>query len=293
MATSVALATAPSVRRRGQLYVALAALAWSSAGVLQRELSVGTPTQLAGRAFFAAVALAALVAVQTRGRLLGAFRLSRGEVGVAIATAVASGSFIVALNHARVANVLFLQALSPVIAAAIAWLLLGERISMRTIVAMGGALVGVGVMVGGPGGMRGIGLVLSIVMTTAFAVALVLTRHRNDVSMAPALCVSQLIVCVCSAPFSHPGSASGRDLLLLMGLGVGQIGLGSYFITIGGRLIPAAEVALITLLEIVLGPLWVWLVLSERPSTSTLIGGVIVLASVAGQAGGSGRPTPI
>jgi drug/metabolite transporter (DMT)-like permease len=293
MATSVALGTASAVRRRGQVYVALAALAWSSAGVLQRELSVGTPTQLAGRAFFAAVALAGLVAVQTRGGFVRAFRLGRAELGMAVATATASGAFIVALNHARVANVLFLQSLSPVIAAAIAWLLLGERISTRTIVAMGGALVGVGVMVGGPGGMRGIGLALSVLMTSAFAVSLVLTRHRNDVSMAPALCVSQLLVFVCAAPFARPGSVGGHDLLLLVSLGVGQIGLGSYFITIGGRLIPAAEVALITLLEIVLGPLWVWLVLSERPSTSTLVGGVIVLVSVAAQAGGDGRPTPI
>ena len=69
-------------------------------------------------------------------------------------------------------------------------------------------------------------------------------------------------------------------------LGVGQIGLGLAFLTIGARLIPAAEVALITLLEIVLGPLWVWLALSERPSTTTLAGGAVVVAAVALQAGG-------
>jgi drug/metabolite transporter, DME family len=79
---------------------------------------------------------------------------------------------------------------------------------------------------------------------------------------------------------------------LLVALGVGQIGLGLVFLTIGGRLIPAAEVALITLLEVVLGPLWVWIFLSEQPSAATLAGGAIVLAAVAIQAGGASGQTP-
>ena len=62
------------------------------------------------------------------------------------------------------------------------------------------------------------------------------------------------------------------------------MGLGLAFLTIGARLIPAAEVALITLLEVVLGPLWVWLALSEQPSRATLLGGGVVIAAVALQA---------
>ena len=104
--------------------------------------------------------------------------------------------------------------------------------------------------------------------------------------MAPATCLSQLIVLVVAAPFAHPGEADARDLALLVALGVGQIGLGLVFLTIGGRLIPAAEVALITLLEIVLGPLWVWIALGEQPSAATLAGGAVVLAAVAIQARG-------
>ena len=87
---------------------------------------------------------------------------------------------------------------------------------------------------------------------------LVVTRHRRDVSMAPATCMSQIVVLVAAAPFARPGDVGARDLGLLVALGIGQIGLGLVFLTIGGRLIPAAEVALITLLEVVLGPLWVW-----------------------------------
>ena len=273
------------VRRRGQTYVALAALAWSSAGVLQRELSVGTATQVAGRALFAVPALLVFVAIGRRRGLVRAFA-SMGGAGLAVASsaAVASASFIVALNHATVANVVFMQAVAPLAAATIAWVVLRESVSRRTILAMLVALLGVGAMVGGPGGAGGLGLALSATMTLAFAAALVITRHRRDVSMAPAICLSQLFVLAATAPFSHPGSVARRDLLLLVALGVGQIALGMAFLTIGARLIPAAEVALITLLEVVLAPLWVWLALSERPSAATLVGGAVVIGAVALQA---------
>jgi drug/metabolite transporter (DMT)-like permease len=274
------------VRRRGQVYVALAALAWSSAGVLQRELSVGTATQVAGRALFAAPALLALVAFSDPGGVRRAFAaIGRAELAVAACTAVASTTFIVALNHTTVANVLFMQAVAPIAAALIAWAGLGESVSRRTGVAMVVALGGVGLMVGGPGGAHGLGLVLSVVMTLSFALSVVITRHRRDISMAPAFCLSQVLVLAAVGPFAHPGTGGTNDLLLIVVLGVGQVGLGLAFLTMGARLIPAAEVALITLLEIVLGPLWVWLALSEGPSATTLVGGAVVVAAVALQAG--------
>jgi drug/metabolite transporter (DMT)-like permease len=128
-------------------------------------------------------------------------------------------------------------------------------------------------------------------MTTSFAATLVITRHRRDVSMAPATCLSQVVVLAAALPFSHPAAVGLRDLGLLVALGVGQIGLGLVLLTIGGRLIPAAEVALITLLEVVLGPLWVWAFLSEQPSAATLAGGAVVLAAVALQATASAGVT--
>jgi len=275
------------------VFVALAAVAWSTAGILQRELSVDVATQLAGRAFFAVIGLAAYVAVTERGGLVRAFR-AVGRAGLAIAAlmAVASGSFIIALNHASVANILFMQALSPVLAAVLG-MTVGERVVRRTWIAMAVALAGVGVMVGGPSRPNALGLGLSLLMTTSFAATLVITRHKRDVSMAPATCLSQVIVLLVAAPLSSPGSASGRDGALMVALGVGQIGLGLVFLTIGGRLIPAAEVALITLLEVVLGPLWVWIFLSEQPGVATLIGGAIVLGAVAIQAGADAEPQPV
>jgi drug/metabolite transporter (DMT)-like permease len=266
--------------QRGRLFVALAAVAWSSAGLFQRELSVSTATQVAGRAVFAAIGLLVYVALSERGSVVHAIRaIGRGGVAIVVLLALSSGSFLVALNHASVANVLFFQALAPILAAAMGTFL-GEPVSRRTWLAMAIAVAGVAVMVGGPGRPSLLGQGLSLVVSVSFAATLVITRHRRDVSMAPATCLSQLLVLAVAAPFAAPGAAGALDVTLLAALGITQIGLGFVFLTIGGRLIPAGEVALITLLEIVLGPLWVWVFLSEQPSAATLVGGVIVLGAV-------------
>jgi drug/metabolite transporter (DMT)-like permease len=266
--------------RRGRLYVALAAVAWSTAGLFQRELTVDIPTQVAGRAIFALLALLVFVAAAERGHVVRAFRRI-GGAGLAVAAlmAVSSGSFIVALNYTSVANVLVIQALAPVLAAVLGTLV-GEPVARRTWIATAVAVVGVGVMVGGPSHPSAAGMTLSLLMSISFAGVIVITRHRREVSMAPATCLSQALVFVAAAPFADPASVTAKDLALLAGLGVCQIGLGLIFLTLGARLIPAAEVALITLLEIVLGPLWVWIALSEKPSLATLAGGAVVLAAV-------------
>jgi drug/metabolite transporter (DMT)-like permease len=280
-------------QRRGQIYVALAAIAWSTAGVLQRQLTLDTPTQVMGRAAFAGVALLAYVAVVERGRLVHAFR-SIGLAGIAVALCVAfaSGGFIAALNHTSVARVLFILAVAPVLAALLARVTLGEPITRRTVLAMGLALAGVTVMLGSPGEGDLVGDVLAFTTALAFAIMIVITRWRHDVSMAPATCLSQLVLVAVFLPFATPSEISGGDIGWLAALGIGQIGLGFALLTVGARLIPAAQVGLITLLEVVLGPVWVWLALDERPSTATLIGGAIVIVAIVIQTRAGPAPEP-
>src|SRR3954454_12930847 len=192
-------------QRRGQIYVALAAVAWSTAGVLQRQLTLNTSTQVLGRAAFAGAALLAYVAVVDRGRVLEAFR-SVGIAGVAVAVCVAtaSGSFIAALNHTSVARVLFILAVSPVLAALLARAALGEPITRRAVVAMTLALAGVALMLGAPGEGNLAGDGLSFVAALAFAVMVVITRWRQNVWMAPAPCLSQAILVAAFLPFASP-----------------------------------------------------------------------------------------
>jgi drug/metabolite transporter (DMT)-like permease len=279
--------------RRGQIYVALAAVAWSTAGVLQRQLTLDTPTQVFGRAAFAGAALLVYIAVVERGRLVHAFR-SVGFAGIAVAlcVATASGGFIAALNHTSVARVLFILALAPVLAALLARVALGEPITRRTIVAMAVALAGLTLMLGAPGEGSLTGDALSFLVVLAFALSIVITRWRRDVSMAPAACVSQVILLAVFLPFASPGDIGGDDIGWLAALGIGQIGLGFVLFAVGARLIPAAQVGLITLLEVVLGPVWVWLALDERPSALTLVGGAIVIAAIVIQTRAAPRPEP-
>jgi drug/metabolite transporter (DMT)-like permease len=268
-------------RRRGQIYVALAAVAWSTAGVLQRQLTLDTSTQVFGRAAFAGAALLGYVALVERGQVVRGFKSIGGAgIAVAVCVAIASGSFIGALNHASVARVLFILAVAPVLAALLAWATLGEPISRRTALAMVLALSGVAVMLGAPGEASLTGDGLAFLAALAFSAMIVITRWRREVSMAPAACLSQAILVVAFLPFASPGEISGDDLGWLAALGIGQIGLGFALLTVGARLIPAAQVGLITLLEVVLGPLWVWLALDERPGTLTLVGGAIVIAAI-------------
>jgi drug/metabolite transporter (DMT)-like permease len=290
LASDASVGEAHAEHRRGQALVALAAIAWSTAGLFQRELTLDVPTQMAGRAVFAFLALGAYAALAERGRVRLAFvAIGRDGIVVAVCMAVASGGFIVALNHTSVARVLFVQAVSPVAAALLAWIALGERVAPRGWVAMAGALAGVGVMMGSPGGSDLTGDVASLVMMAGFAVAIVVTRHRRDVSMLPATCLAQLLLVLTMAPISTPGDVGGRDLALLIAIGAVQMALGMGLFAAGARLVPAAEAALITLLEVILGPIWVWLVLSERPDTATLVGGATIMLAVVVQVSGDPR----
>ena len=292
--TAATLALEGSRRqRRGQIYVALAAVAWSTAGVLQRQLTLDTSTQVFGRAVFAGAALLVYVAIVERGRVAQAFR-SVGVAGVAVAlcVAAASGCFIAALNYAGVARVLFILAVAPMLAAVLARVTLGEPITRRTVLAMALALGGVTLMLGAPGEGSLAGDAFAFVAALAFAAMIVITRWRHDVSMAPATCLSQVILVPVFLPFASPGEIGGDDVAWLAALGIGQVGLGFALLTVGARLIPAAQVGLITLLEVVLGPLWVWLALDERPSTLTVVGGAIVIAAIVTQTRAARSPEP-
>lgn len=279
--------------REGQVAIALAAAAWSTAGLAQRQLDATPVTQVAGRAGFAAVALFALVLVTERGRTVEAFRrMGRWGVAMTVFLAISSGAFLLALNYTTVANVLFMQAAAPMMAAVLGWAFLRERVDTRTWVALGLAGAGVLLMAAGSFDAGAAAIGLPLLMTAAFAAVIVIARHRREVSMMPATFASQVLVVVACAPFVEPGSAGDDDWAVLAALGVGQMGLGLALLTVGARLIPPAQVAVISLLEIVLGPLWVWLAYDERPTAATLAGGAVVVAAVVVQAWGP-APRPV
>jgi drug/metabolite transporter (DMT)-like permease len=281
--------------RRGQLLVGAAAIAWSTAGPVQRAVDATPATQVAIRAGVAAVALFAYLGWR-RGR--GAYAALRtiGRTGlfVAVDLALVSSVFILALDRTSVAHVLLFQAISPFLAALLAWAVSGELVSRRTWAAMAAALAGVAIMVGGSLGSGDIsGDALCVLMSTGFAVILVITRRHHEISMTPATAVGMVIAFTVMAPFSDFGVVSAGDFTLLAALGVAQMALGLILFTAGARLIPAAQAGLITLLEIVLGPLWVWLLYREDPGIPTMLGGAVILTTVLLHAAADLRPARV
>lgn len=262
-------------------YTALAAAAWSLAGILQRQLHMNLASQLAGRAVFASLAVLAFVAVAERGRVIPAFRaIGRPGLVIAVLMAMSAGSFITALSITPVADVMVIQALAP-LAAALLGMLAGEPVRPRTWVAMGVAVGGFAVMAGAPSRPGLTGMAFSFIAMLCYAATVVVARRKAEVSMAPATCLSQVLVFAAFAPFAHVSEMGGANLGYLALMGVVQMGLALFFLSLGARLIPAVEVVLIAQLENVLGPLWVWLAGLEHPSGPTIIGGVIVIGAVA------------
>jgi drug/metabolite transporter (DMT)-like permease len=244
---------------------------------------VSVPTQVGTRALFAFLALGCFVVLSERrpGQLRLRLRTSMvPTAGVAICLATASATFVVALSRTTVAHVLLFQALSPLVAAGVGVRFLNESLSRGFWLAMALSIVGVVVMVGGPGGGNVTGDGCALLSSCAFAGAVLLARRHQTVSMAPAACLAQLLLVLAMAPFADPTTIPAGNLVWLFLLGAGQLGVGLASFTAAAQLVPAARLSIIVLLEVVLGPIWVWIGVGERPTSATLVGGALVLAGV-------------
>jgi drug/metabolite transporter (DMT)-like permease len=280
---NVSTATLRPEHRRGQAYALGAALAWSTGGILQRQIAAGAADQIVGRAIFALVAVVGFVWLGEGVGPRAAFRSVANAAGLAVAAgiAAASATFIVALNHTSVAHVLVIQAITPILAGLFAFWTLREPLSARTWAAMALAVAGIAVMVGVPHGGGALGELMAMLSALSFAVVIVIARRHRDVSMTPATALAQVMLVIGALPFVDVGQLHAGDVGWFALLGLGQQGFGLVFFTLGARLIPAAAMGLILLLESVLGTVWGWLGTSERPNVSTVLGGTIVLAAVA------------
>jgi len=211
--------------RRGALLVGGAALAWSTAGLLVRWTATDPWTTLFWRAVFASVALPAWLRVAALGRMLPAFR-SLGPVGLPLALCFAGSMimFINALALTKVASVMVFQAVSPLLAALLAWAWLREALTRRTLFAIIAAFLGVVVMVSGDLGEGGLGGdAIGLVMAATSALTIVLVRFDRSVSMAAATFVGMAITAAAALPMARFALPVGDyTLLALPGIGLGH-----------------------------------------------------------------------
>lgn len=147
------------------------------------------------------------------------------------------------------------------------------------------ALVGVGITLKGDASSSLIGSGASVVMSLGFTSTIVISRRYRNVSMIPAICLAQVLVVIVglitlALVGSDAPAPSISDFGWLMLFGGVQVGVGFAAFTVAARLIPAVQIALVSLLEVVLGPALVWVAFDERPALAMAVGGVVVLVAV-------------
>lgn len=297
--------------RLGATLVFLSALFWSFGGAIARFLTIESSwTIVFWRALFAGLFLLGFLLIRDGPRETLKLYRNMGVPGLAVAFgfAVASTSFIIAIQFTTVANVVLIQAGVPLLAALMAWIVYRERIALSTWIAIAAVIFGVALMVmGGPildrldimlgtdlfteaemptagidASRAWIGNLLALTIATVFAMVTVVTRRFQNVRQTPGAslgCFAAALVGLLMAP--SIGVTTG-ELGILIVFGALNLGLGMALFVTGARMIPSAFAALLGTAETVLGPVWVAIVHHEIPGTETIIGGAIVLAALLG-----------
>lgn len=270
--------------RRGMAMVLVATIAWSFAGLFTRSLTIDVPTAVAWRSFAGGVLLAALWLVQRRSNAFRDLMALRWFDWLAVMlNVVAQGAFSACLFLTSVAHVAVIYALTPFIAALVAWWWLGERIAASTLVAILIAMAGIVTVVAGSLGTGGFaGDALALVMTGAFATLIVMPKAYPGLRVAETMFIGSLVTFAVFLPFAHTSGLDLRNGVLVGAYGSVNLVLAFFLFMKGARLIPAATAGLIVTLEIVLSPFWVWLFMGEAANAATFVGGAIVFAAVVG-----------
>lgn len=262
-----------------------ATLCWASAGVLVRNMTLKDGWEMTfWRSFFMTIAVGAWLSFQHRGSVWQKIRAVGlpGLISAAMLTLMFI-SFILSLSMTTVANVLVVSSSAPFFSALLGWILLGERVPMRTWLAMAVAIAGIVVMfVQALSGEGWQGMLLSLVIPVAFGVNIaVLRKMHASVDMIPGILLAGALSALATLPVALPFEAGARDLGLLAIMGAVQLGLGCILMVIASRHLSAAEIGLTSILETVFGTLSVWLLVGEQPSPATLVGGAMVIGALA------------
>jgi len=286
----------------GVLLVLLAGVFWSTMGIGIRQIEYANVWQiLLYRSISLATFLFILISLRSGLRPFTTIRRvgSAGVIGgFGLVFAFAGG--IYAIQTTTVANAMFLFASAPFFAAILGWIILRESVRRSTWIATGVAMIGVGIMViDGISAGHIVGNSAALLAALGFAVFTIALRWGKLEDMLPAVFLAgvfatmvSLIVCFNEG---YALTLSVNDAGIAFALGVFQVGVGLAIYTIGSKVVPAAELALLSMTEVLLGPFWVWLFLGELTSAYTLTGGLILLLAIAGNAltGLRRKPVPV
>lgn len=266
----------------GAICAVAAAVVFSTGGVLVRQVDLPPWDVSFWRAALMILAILPLLLWQRRGVWIDARNAGGALFASALGIAGSMVAFIIALGLAPVANVLIVFGATPFITALVARFVLGEPLHRHTVIAMIGATVGLTMSVAGSLTAGAIaGMAVAFIVVLCMSANYVVVRRHRDVSMTPALLLAGVISALISLPFAQPTTISAEHLPWLLALGPGQLAGGLLLYMAALKRIPAGRAALLGLLELVLGPIWVWAIDGERPGDLTLLGGILVIGSAA------------
>ncbi len=281
--------------RKAVWIMVAAAMMWSIAGVVSRWLESARGFEVTfWRSAFNALALVIMLSWLKGPRpLLAALRGGGRALWLSgLCWAVMYTAYMMALTLTSVANVLVTMSIGPLLTALLARLALGHRMAMRTWLAIGVAGVGIAWMYGHE--VRGgdprhlLGTLVALGVPIAAAVNWTLLQHlkgqQRPPDMLAAVLVGALLSAALTLPLAWPMAASTHDLSLLALLGVVQLAIPCLLAVAAARVLPAPEISLLGLLEVVFGVLWAWWGAGEAPSAAVLGGGTLVLLALVGDA---------
>ena len=290
-------------QRRGLIFVFMAGVLWSTVGLGIRLIDEATVWQiLLYRSISLSLFLATVIYLRSRGNLIEVVKaagLPGCIAGLALVGAYSGG--IYGIQSTSVANAMLLFASAPFMAAILGWIFLREKVRKATWIAILFAILGIGIMVQDKtqGGAALLGNLAALGSAFGFAVFTVALRWGRSGDMLPAVFLSGIFAIFITSSiclFSGlPFQISVNDTSISMGMGVFQVGAGLVLYTLGSKTLPAAELTLLSLAEVLLGPLWVYLFLNEVATLNTLVGGLVLLLAIAGNAisGARRKPPPI
>ncbi len=239
-------------------------------------------TVLGWRSLSSAIFLGAWFAVRNGKRCpIALGRMGWPDLFQIVISLIATISYVFALELTTVANVMTVYATLPFVAAGIAFLWIGERVDVRLLIASAVALAGIAIMAGASTSTRDIaGNLAAFAMTVGFGLQLAHVKRHPPADMILVMAVAAGLCAILSWPLMAVSLPRAPQIAILAAFGILTTGVGYILALEGGRRIDSGEAGFVSMLDVVLGPLWVWLAFAEVPRPPVFIGGLAVLVSV-------------